>query len=76
MTSIGNEDIWEVGIDIAIEVSSRSIGTFGTERVVLIPLVEVTVKSELDSAVVEGDKDLGKVCVFSEMEKVTEVTSG
>lgn len=77
MTLTGSENIWYIGMDVAIEVFPRSaIVTFGTGMTVVILSVGIIVNFLLYSLVVERDRDSVEACVLLQMGETTEVTSG
>lgn len=64
-------------MDVSIEVSpGKFVGSFGTEKTVVLPLAVIIIKLVWSGPVVKGERDLGKVCVLSEVEEAVRVDSG
>lgn len=63
-------------MDVPIEVSpGKFIGLLGTEKMVVLPSGVIIVKLVSSGPGVRGEKDLGKVCVLSEVEEAIHVDS-
>lgn len=63
-------------MDVPIEVSpGEFVGSFGTEKTVVLPSGVIIVKLVSSGPGVRGE-DLGKVCVLSEVEEAIHADSG
>lgn len=64
-------------MDVPVEVSpGKFVGSFGTEKTVVLPSGVIIVKLVSSGPGVRGEKDLGKVCVLSEVEEAIHADSG